>query len=317
MMQKQTRVLDLFSGMGGFSYGFAKAGFDVTGVDMSEHAGMTYKKIVSNKFHSVDLRENDVQGDFDIVIGGPPCRPWSSVNLSKRGKDHRDFVLLGRYVDHVLSIKPEIFILENVPLLRSDLEFHSQISRLEGAGYSVSSDIFRYSDYGAHSSRRRLFAFGFRNGSAKRFVRGLQLITTKSRTVEDAIGSLRNIEMGEQPDHVWPELKTIKKYVRYYENGKFGWTVLKWNVPAPSFGNVMKTYTLHPDSDPRGSSPRVVSVLEVSRIMGFNHDFKFPDGIGMGHRYQMLVDSVNPIFSEKLANYVKDYLTLDTGITIG
>ena len=84
--------------------------------------------------------------------------------------------------------------------------------------------------------------------------------------------------------------------------------MLDWNKPAPSFGNVMKTYILHPDSNPELPTARVVSVFEVSRIMGFNHGFEFPSNFGMGERYQMLVDSVSPIFSNVLAKQTQQYL---------
>ena len=98
------------------------------------------------------------------------------------------------------------------------------------------------------------------------------------------------------------------KYAEKYRTGMYGWRILNWDEPAPSFGNVMKTYILPPQSDPLDPNVRVLSVLEVSRIMGFNHGFHFPSGMGVGERYQMLVDSVSPVFSEVLAAHVMNYL---------
>ncbi len=83
---------------------------------------------------------------------------------------------------------------------------------------------------------------------------------------------------------------------------------MRWDEPAPSFGNVMKTYVLHPDSDLEIGRYRPVSVLEVSRIMGFNHGLTFPQGLGMTSRYQMLADSVSPIFSSVLARVISSWL---------
>ena len=302
------KVLDLFCGIGGFSAGFKDNGFDVTGVDISEKKGEVYKEFVSPNFIQLDLGVKSIQRRYDVLIGGPPCRPWSSVNLTKRTVEHRDYHLVQRYVDHVKSIHPRVFIIENVPALRNDEGFKSQMNLLLDFGYSVSTQIVKYSDYGAATSRRRLVAVGTTEGKADDFLDNIKKFKRNSLSVENAIGNLRNNQRGVPRDHVWPDLKTIYKYVKYYKSGKYGWAVLDWNKPAPSFGNVMKTYILHPDSNPELPNARVVSVLEVSRIMGFNHGFEFPVDMGIGERYQMLVDSVSPIFSNVLAKETLEYM---------
>ncbi|MGC8515816.1 MAG: DNA cytosine methyltransferase [Thermoplasmata archaeon] len=301
-------VLDLFSGMGGLSSGFAGEGFEVTGVDMSDIIGDTYMKVTNSSFIRADLSRQNIRGKFDVVVGGPPCKPWSSVNQSRRGTEHRDFGLIGRFYDHVLSMEPRIFIMENVPLLRTDPEFHRQLDRVRSAGYSVAWDLFRYSDYGAATSRRRLVVAGLRDGSADNFMMDIKSRRRHSTIVRDVIYDLRDKEMNSTPDHVWPHLRTVLRYRDKYESGKYGWAILRWDEPAPSFGNVMKTYILHPDSDLELGRYRPVSVLEVSRIMGFNHGFSFPAGVGIGHRYQMLVDSVSPVFSDILARVVYHWI---------
>jgi DNA (cytosine-5)-methyltransferase 1 len=301
---EKPKVLDLFCGMGGLSYGFEKAGFSVTGVDVADDAKNVYERIPSSRFYKADLSKETIEGEYDYVIGGPPCKPWSSVNLTRRGDEHRDYRLVERFADNVLNIKPSGFILENVPPLRGDPQFQKQIRRFRRAGYSVSINLHRYSEYGAATSRRRLFVVGFRELDTESFTMNLELERDLPRTVFEAIGKYRNYARGRHADHQWPELRTISKYIDYYESGKFGWARLEWNKPARSFGNVMKTYTLHPDSDPRSDNARVVSPLEVSRIMGFNHGFRFPTGVTMGRKYQMLADSVSPVFSEKIARAI-------------
>ncbi|MEM3846260.1 MAG: DNA cytosine methyltransferase [Candidatus Parvarchaeota archaeon] len=295
------RVLDLFCGMGGLSSGFTEAGFSVTGSDISEVAGAAYRKYTHSKFIQADLSKEIFEDEYDYVVGGPPCRPWSSMNTTKRGDEHRDYGLIKKFADNVLVIRPEGFILENVPPLKNDPAFNIQIQRLRRHGYTVKSYIFQYSDFGAATSRKRLFVIGLREGDLRRFESAMTSQKRDPATVRSAIGEFTNLGMGEHPDHQWPNLRTIKKYVKHYDSGKFGWTVLKWDAPAPSFGNVMKTYTLHPDSDPRSEGARVVSPLEVSRIMGFNHGFSFPEVTSMTQKYQMLADSVSPVFSQKIA----------------
>jgi len=134
----------------------------------------------------------------------------------------------------------------------------------------------------------------------------------KPSTVRDVMWQLRDQEMGTVPDHVWPQLNTIEKYLRYYETGKYGWYVLDWDSPAPSFGNIMKTYILHPDAS-NGGPKRVISVREALLIMGFGMDFRFPQEAGTGIRYQMIADSVSPVFSLKIAKTLAEVFALNNG----
>ena len=302
------RVLDLFSGIGGLSHGFAVSDFDVTGADISESAGAVYRQYASVNFILADLSVDYVRGSYDVIVGGPPCRPWSPVNLSRRAEIHRDYHLVERFVDHVRILSPRMFILENVPALRRDKTFEKQMEILRHLGYQGGTSIMKYSDFGAATSRRRLVAVGIRNGSGRDFIEGLNSYRKPPTPVRTVIEELRFSEMGTPDDHVWPNLRTIHKYAEKYSTGKYGWRILEWDNPAPSFGNVMKTYILPPESDPLDPNVRVLSVLEVSRIMGFNHGFHFPSGLGVGQRYQMLVDSVSPVFSETLASHVMKYL---------
>ena len=308
IMMDKFRVLDLFSGIGGLSHGFAGNGFDVTGVDKSESAGVVYTQYASPNFIQADLSTEWVRGRYDVIVGGPPCRPWSPVNLSRRAEIHRDYHLVERFVDHIRILEPKLFILENVPALRKDTSFEQQMRILTHLGYQIGTSIMRYSDYGAATSRRRLMAVGIRHDSGKDFIEGLNRYRKPPTPVRSIIEEFRFKEMETLSDHVWPNLRTIYKYAEKYRTGMYGWRILNWDEPAPSFGNVMKTYILPPQSDPLDPNVRVLSVLEVSRIMGFNHGFHFPSGMGVGERYQMLVDSVSPVFSEVLAAHVMNYL---------
>ena len=308
MSRRKFKVLDLFSGIGGLSYGFSKNGFNVTGVDKSERAGLVYQIFASPNFIHADLGIDLIEGSFDVIVGGPPCRPWSSVNLLKRSEIHRDYRLVERFMEHVATNRPRIFIMENVPSLKSDKGFETQMKRIAKLGYSVGTAFVKYSDFGASTSRKRLIAVGLLDGTAESFIQNLKKFSKPPKLLKDTIREFRYNDRGIPQDHVWPNLRTISKYSEKYATGKYGWKILEWDSPAPSFGNVMKTYILPPDSDPLSPETRVVSVLEVSRIMGFNHGFSFPEGMHLGERYQMLVDSVSPVFSDILAKQTLSYL---------
>ena len=298
------KALDLFCGFGGLTSGFESAGFKVTGVDLFSSIGKTFEMNNKGKFIQADLSKELIDGNFDLIIGGPPCRPWSSVNLTKRGKIHDDYNLLSSYFKHIEYHLPKIFMMENVLPLAKDETFKRYVQKMKKFGYSTMFQVVKYSDYGAATSRRRLILFGIRKGNADVFFQELSKHKTSATTVKDVIWDLRKKKKLDLPNHDWPNLKTIAKYRKYYKTNKFGWYVLKWNEPSPSFGNITKTYILHPDSF-NGHETRVISVREALLIMGFRKGFSFPENISISAKYQMIADSVSPVFSKIAAKVAK------------
>ncbi len=303
------KVLDLFCGAGGLSYGFNKEGFRVTGADVSEKAENAYKLNKIGNFINADLSNEIITDGFDVIVGGPPCKPWSSVNLTRRTKTHKDYGLVGRFFKHVESNMPGMFLFENVPAVANDKTLNWHIKRLSNKfNYSIAKDIVGYKDYGAPTKRKRFIVFGVRKGNAQDFFQGCFKYKTKNySTVRKAIGHLDSVEFGKETDHEWPKLNTIHKYMKYYKTGKYGWHILKWQEQAPSFGNVMKTYILHPGSF-NGGDTRTISVREAMLLMGFPKTYHFSEDAGLGARYQMIVDSVSPVFSRVVAKSMKNIL---------
>ena len=299
------KVLDLFCGIGGLASGFAKAGFSVDGVDISPNVQKIFALNKIGNARIADLSCTTVDGKFDLIIGGPPCKPWSAINLTKRKNKHEDYNLLTRFFHHVKYHEPFLFLMENVPPVAKDLLTLSDIEDLKAKGYSISMHAIRYSDYGAPITRRRLIVVGVREGDPEYFFQGLLNFKKPAKTVAKAIGHLSNKKFGEVPDHVYPRLRTIHKYRKYYETGKYGWYILQWDSPAPSFGNVMKTYILHPSSW-NGNEPRVISIREALLLMGFDRNFVFPKNMGMGTRYQMVADAISPVFAYASACVIRE-----------
>lgn len=302
------KVLDLFCGAGGLAHGFSQVGFEVRGVDRLPIVKEIFERNGLGSVKVSDLHWNMENGGADVVVGGPPCRPWSTLNLTRRRNEHANYRLMARFMSHVLQNHPKVFLMENVPPAKPYADKLS--GKLRTAGYDTCSEIIKYSDFGAATSRRRLILFGTKRGDAMSFFEGLQKRHRKPKTVKDAIWHLRNAERGASSDHVYPLLKTIERYRDRYTTGQFGWYRLEWNKPAPSFGNVMKTYTLHPSSW-RGNppaDPRVITIREALSLMGFPKSYSFPPQMGMGQRYQMVVDSVSPAFSSVAASVVSEIL---------
>ena len=304
-------VLDLFAGMGGFSSGFHRAGFTITAVDRLRWSPRVFERHGVSSTVTADLHTECITIPADVVIGGPPCRPWSKINRQLNSSRHPDQSLLERFIDHIIGIRPEAFLFENVPPVWADPIYQAGLEQLVRAGYTTRAMVIDYSDFGAATARQRLFTVGFRGSpaGASTFFDLLRAYRRPAQTVGDAIGWLRDVERGGEPDHEWPELTTIARYRERYESGKYGWRHLDYGSPAPSFGNATKTYTLHPDSAPGEPGARIVSVRELSCIMGFSRDFTFPEGIPLSARYQMLADTISPIFSHACARVLQEMLS--------
>lgn len=307
--------LDLFAGIGGLSAGFTRAGFAMVGVDRESVATEVYTRSGVGEGRTLELDSEPCIIDVPVVIGGPPCRPWSAVNLQRRGQAHGDHALLDLFAEHVREIRPEVFVMENVPALGSDPLYRSGMDRLRSipeCRYNIQARIVRYDRYGAATRRRRLFTIGVKKSAsgASRVFDFMEQFQRPARTVGDAIMWLRNLGRGEAPDHDWSELRSIHKYRDHYATGKFGWVRLRYDEPAPSFGSVAKTYILHPEAGVGTFPERVLSVREVLSIMGFGaNDTVFPEGTSRSKRYQMAANAVSPVVSAAVAQAVRCLLT--------
>lgn len=300
-------VLDLFSGLGGLSVGFKKAGFEVTGADVRPESDLVFKLNRIGEVITTNLRLTSLLSDAPVVIGGPPCRPWSAVNIQRRDVAHPDRPLLKRFFKHILEIRPEVFVMENVPAVRNTASYQAWIRRLARERYNISCRRLSYAAFGAATSRGRLITVGIKDSvtGADYFFRQLARQRKPSTTVRDAIYWARTLELDQATDHVWPRLRTIGRYRDRYESGRYGWYRLSYERPAPSFGNLTKTYILHPESGENGFPLRILSVREVLCIMGFDRGFRLPRGLSLSLRYQMAAESVSPLVSFPCARVVK------------
>lgn len=303
-------VLDLFTGLGGLAAGFRDEGFRVVGVDSEEVAEAIYQLDSLGEFRKADLSTELIITEAPVVVGGPPCRPWSIVNQHRRRLEHEEHALLDRFFDHVAEIKPEVFLMENVLALKSDDLYQRRLNDLSASGYGVLSRILRYSDFGAATSRRRLFTVGVKDSAVgtSTFFQCLSERSAPAATVRSAIFWARDLERDAVPDHDWSVLETISNYDERYRTGRYGWMQLDYDRPAPSFGSIAKTYILHPEAGKNGFPVRVLSVREAMSIMGFPREFRFPERTARAKRYLMVANAVSPVVSRACAATIRDLL---------
>lgn len=123
------KVLDLFSGAGGMSLGFIQTGkFHVAvAVEKHPHAQSTYKRNHKETVVLGDILEitnyDDFKskfGDFDVIVGGPPCQGFSNANRQKNHIISQNNILVKKFVEVIENLKPIAFVMENVRMLRSE-----------------------------------------------------------------------------------------------------------------------------------------------------------------------------------------------------
>lgn len=129
-MNEKYKLVDLFAGAGGMSSGFLQTDkFDVVAVvENNEQALKTYRKNHCQNKKIIEKRDiTDIDfiafsqelGEVDVIIGGPPCQGFSNANRQHNSLISLNNLLVKKYVEAILSLKPKAFVMENVPMLSS------------------------------------------------------------------------------------------------------------------------------------------------------------------------------------------------------
>ena len=157
------KVIDLFSGIGGFSLGLESTGGFET-LQFVEN-NKWCQKVLAKNFPNVpitgDIRNYEGQEQADVVVGGFPCQPFSQAG-KRKGKDD-DRYLWDETLRVVAETKPEWFIGENVDGLVSiqdGMVLRQVQDDLEKEGFQVQCLVIPASSIGAWHQRFRVWIVG-------------------------------------------------------------------------------------------------------------------------------------------------------------
>lgn len=162
------RVIDLFAGIGGIRIGFSTAlrekGLEsecVLSSEIDEKACETYS-LNFGETPKGDIRQIDSIPNFDMLLAGFPCQPFSYAGKRKGFGDTRGTLFFE--IERILSLyRPKAFLLENVRgLLSHDngRTFITIIEKLNALGYGTQVLILNSSDFGVPQNRVRLYIVG-------------------------------------------------------------------------------------------------------------------------------------------------------------
>ncbi len=171
---RKYKVLDLFAGVGGLSYGFAHdENFEIVAAnEILEPMAKAYSlNHPSVKVYNKDIKDFGLgdlsrdlglnKGDVDVVVGGPPCQAYSTVG--KRLIDDPRGKLFHEYFRILQELDPKAFVFENVKGMLSmqggDL-IKQIVALFESIGYRVHMKLLNAADYGTPQIRERVIIVG-------------------------------------------------------------------------------------------------------------------------------------------------------------
>lgn len=159
-VSESAKVLDLFAGCGGLSLGFEAAGYETVGFECDESASNTYNRNLIGQCHREKLAVGFDYPAADIIIGGPPCQPFSVFGNQRGMEDARDGFPI--FIDAVRRLRPKIFLFENVRNLAFSHKWYFELIKesLVKLGYFIEYRCVNAVDYGVPQNRERIIVVG-------------------------------------------------------------------------------------------------------------------------------------------------------------
>jgi DNA (cytosine-5)-methyltransferase 1 len=294
------RAVDLFAGCGGLALGFEAAGIETIGYEMDNDAVATYNRNLHGKCVKAFIDCETAYPAVDIVIGGPPCQPFSVGGKQVGLKDSRDG--FPAFLHAVSTIKPKLCLFENVRgmMYRNRAYLAEIVARIESLGYKVSAEILKASHYGVPQNRERLFVVGHYGNF--RFPKKLDVVYTAGAAVSDLAFK------------VTEECKILNrnqdKYIAKYEKASKCINPRDLHLDRPARTVTCRnlagaTGDMHRVRLPDGRRKRL-SVREGARLQSFPDWFQFEGS--EKSQFNQVGNAVPPLLSYAVARQVRQLL---------
>lgn len=326
-------VVSLFSGCGGLDLGFEAAGFRTAAmVELAPYAADSLRlhfkeaKVLGPPVHSGDVHdlfESDLPRRVDVLIGGPPCQSFSVAAAQRFLKGDKKFKRIGfkdktrgtlihRHLEVLEALRPQVFVIENVPglmFLDGGKEMGAILEFVRSIGYKVAEpQVLQAADFGVPQYRQRLLIVGARgrqvpimplptHGSGTLF----QSTILPHVTVAEALAGLPSRAM----NHI-PRRHNGASVARYRQLGigkreKLG-RVDRLDPRRPSKTVIAGGVNGGGRSHLHPFLARTLTVRECARLQTFPDDFEVLGN--MSRQFTQVGNAVPPLLAEMIARAI-------------
>lgn len=345
MAARRLTAISLYSGVGGLDFGFEAAGFETrVAVEMDGaccavmRASRPKWSVIEGDIHQIGSKQilqsaGLKAGEADVLIGGPPCQPFSKsgywVNGDSLRLDDPRAATLAAYLRVLKDTKPRTFLLENVAGLGFAGKSEGLQLLLKGfgkLGYTVGFDTLVATRYGVPQQRERVFMVGSRDGASFEFPRPthgdpsvLDGELLPFSTAWDAIGDLAppddepSLAVGGKWGDLLPTIPEGQNYLFHTNRGGgekiFGWRTRYWCFLLKLAKNQPSwTIQAQPGSaiGPFHWKSRKLSTTELCRLQTFPNDLRLD--CSRTDVQRMLGNAVPSLLAEVLAREIRRQL---------
>ncbi len=300
-------VVDLFCGCGGLSKGFELAGFNVVAAyDDWQPALTCYNANFKHNAQSLNL--NNIETAINtirpfnprIIIGGPPCQEFSNAGKREEGVLAD---LTFKYAQIVTSIRPQYFVMENVPRTRESNAYAKAKILYRQYNYGLTEVVLDASRCGVPQKRNRFFCIGSLGDRDNFFL---------ERIFKSYIGTPISVAEYFLKNNIPLEIKAYYRHPTTYNRR----AIFSINESAPTIRGVNRprpaTYKHHPnDAVPENvlNSITQLTFRQRATIQTFPQDYKFENlGIARGDLEQMIGNAVPVALAQFVAKQLQSYM---------
>ena len=313
------KTISLFSGAGMLDHAFlTDPRFElVYAAEYNHDAVHTYRQNIGDHVEQIDIRTLSGEGlpNADLIIGGPPCQPFSNANRHEeaRGTAHYEGDMFYHYLRLVKECDVKAFLIENVPALLSE-KFKPYMDMLHDLvpNFKIASRVIEDCDLGGFTKRKRAIIIGSR--IVEPYIPDIKMRPV--RTAGEALKKVdsdwpNSFDITKSSDLVKMKISMIPEGGNWMDLPEEYWTKsvhsnmyrrLDRNKPSITLANWRKFVLSPPRWDDSGKWDRILSVSEAAALQGFSKNFEFLGALAS--KQQMVANGV----TVAIGNFVRRIL---------